>query len=91
MHGPRGKAAEVNALTSQEGCRGGIGLALMDAFVEKAKEAGFTRVDVETDSELNWGFYERYGFRRAAAWPHHAYDFTLPGKTVTAYVYSIDL
>ncbi|MBU1944166.1 MAG: hypothetical protein KKE36_10905 [Actinobacteria bacterium] len=31
------------------------------------------------------------GFGRVAAWPHHAYDYSLPGLEVTAYIYSLDL
>ena len=91
LHSPGGKAAELEALSSQEGWRGGIGRALTDAFVEQARSAGFHRVDVYTDSELSWGFYERYGFRRVAEWTSHAYDFSLPDRDVTAYLYSLDI
>jgi GNAT superfamily N-acetyltransferase len=90
-HSPPGRAAEVEALTSQEGWRGGIGRALMDEFIREARRRGFKRIDLGTDSELNWVFYERYGFTRVAEWPHHAYDFSLPGREVTAYIYSIDI
>lgn len=90
-HGLRGRAAVVEALTSREGWRGGIGTALMDVFVKEARESGFKRVDLGTDSELSWGFYEKYGFKRVAEWPHHGYDYSLPGRDVTAYVYSLEL
>jgi ribosomal protein S18 acetylase RimI-like enzyme len=63
----------------------------MDEFVRQAGAGGLTRVDLGTDTELSWGFYERYGFERVAAWPHHAYDYSLPGREVTAYIYSLDL
>lgn len=89
IHTPRGKAAEIGVLTSQEGWRGGIGRALMDAFVEEVRSRGVKRVDLGSDSELAWGFYEKYGFERVASWPHHAYDYSLPGREVTAYIYSL--
>lgn len=46
LHGPRGRAAEVETLTSQEGWRGGVGRLLMDEFVRRARARGFTRVDL---------------------------------------------
>jgi ribosomal protein S18 acetylase RimI-like enzyme len=90
-HMPRGRAAGVGVLTSERGWRGGIGRALMDAFVEEARERGFRRVDLATDTELNWAFYERYGFRRVAEWPQRSYDYTLPGREMTGYTYSLDI
>lgn len=90
-HMPRGRAAEVGVLTSEDGWRGGVGRALMDAFVEAARARGFRRVDLVTDTELNWAFYERYGFRRVAEWPQRSYDYTLPGREVTGYTYSLDI
>ncbi|MHB8896627.1 MAG: GNAT family N-acetyltransferase [Candidatus Geothermincolia bacterium] len=90
-HMPRGRAAEVSALTSQERWRSGIGTALMDAFIAEARKRGFGRVDLGTDTELNWLFYEKYGFRRVAEWPQHAYDLSLPGREVTAFIYSRDI
>lgn len=91
VHSPRGKAAEIYDLTSMEGYRGGIGRAMVDAFVQKSREAGLKRVDVGTDSELSWGFYESYGFKRVREFPIHIYDFSLPGKKVTGYIYSLDI
>lgn len=91
LHTPRGRAAEVGSLTSEEGWRKGIGRALMDAFVQEARSRGFRRVYLGTDTELSWGFYEKYGFKRVAAWPNHAYDYTLPDKDVTAFIYSLEI
>lgn len=90
-HSPKGKAAEIYDLTSMAGYRGGVGRALVDAFVERASEAGFKRVDVGTDTEMAWGFYERYGFNRVREFPLHIYDYSLPGRKVTGYIYSLDL
>lgn len=90
-HLPKGKAAEVGVLTSVEGWRRGIGRALMDEFVSVVRARGFGRVDLGTDTELNWRFYEKYGFKRVAEWPQHAYDYSLPDLEVTAFIYSLDL
>lgn len=90
MHSPRGKAAEIVDLTTMEGYRGGVGRALVDAFVERARAAGLERVDVGTDTELAWGFYEKYGFKRVRKFPLHIYDYSLPGKKVTGYIYSLE-
>lgn len=90
-HSLKGKAAEIYDLTSMQDYRGGIGRALVDAFVKKASESGLKRVDVGTDSELSWGFYEKYGFKRVREFPLHIYEYSLPGKAVTGYIYSLDL
>lgn len=91
VHSPRGKAAEIYDLTTMEEYRGGIGRALVDAFVKEARAAGLHRVDVGTDTELAWGFYEKYGFKRVSEFPLHIYDYSLPGKKVTGYIYSLEL
>ena len=91
LHSPGGRAAGILDLTSMEGHRGGIGTALMDAFVEEARRCGLRRIDVETDSELAWGFYERYGFGRVREFPLHIYDYSLPDRDVTGYIYSLDI
>ncbi len=91
MHLPGGKAAEIESFTSQEEWRGGLGRALMDAFVEKARSRGLERVNLGSDSELSWPFYEKYGFKRTAEWKHHGYDYTLPDRDVTAFIYSLHL
>lgn len=91
LHSPGGRAAGILDLTSMEDFRGGIGTALMDAFVAEARRCGLKRIDVETDSELSWGFYESYGFRRVREFPLHIYDYSLPGRNVTGYIYSLDI
>jgi GNAT superfamily N-acetyltransferase len=42
----------------------GIGRALMDRFVDTAKSAGAKTISLYTDELCNWGFYEKYGFKR---------------------------
>ncbi len=91
IHSPRGESAEIYDLTTMEGYRGGLGRALVDAFVEEARRAGLNRVDVGTDTELAWGFYERYGFQRVREFPLHIYDYSLPDRDVTGYIYSLTI
>lgn len=91
LHSSRGKAAQLIDLAVTEGYRGGVGRALVDAFVEEARKSGLRRVDVGTDSELSWGFYERYGFRRVREFTTHVYDYSLPDRDVTGYIYSLDI
>lgn len=96
LHSPRGKGArgrtaEVYDLASVEGYRGGIGTALMDEFARRAKAAGARRIELGTDSELAWRFYEKYGFRRVSEFPLHLYDYSLPDRDVTGYIYVLDI
>ena len=83
--------SETLMLTSQKEFRGGIGRALMDAWVAETMARGHRRTTVCTDSALSWEFYERYGFSRVRQFPHDAYCFSLPGEDVTGYIYSLDL
>jgi len=42
----------------------GIGRALMDRFLQRAREADSKRITVSTnDIWCNWGFYDKYGFK----------------------------
>lgn len=83
--------AEVLLLASEEGYRGGIGRALMDAWVEETRARGIERTTVGTDTTLNWRFYERYGFERVKEFPMKIYRRSLPGVEVTGYIYALDL
>lgn len=60
--------AEIMLLLLDEEYRGrGIGRELVDRFARAAKESGAKRMSVYTDDQAsNWGFYERYGFKRAS-------------------------
>ena len=90
LHHPMTRS-ETLILTSRDEFRGGIGRALMDAWVEETKAGGHRRTTVCTDSELSWDFYERYGFSRVREFRHRAYSISLPGREVTGYIYSLDI
>jgi ribosomal protein S18 acetylase RimI-like enzyme len=83
--------AEVLLLTAQKEYRGGIGRALMDAWVGTVKARGYKKTTVATDSTLSWQFYESYGFKRVRDFPLKMYYHSLPGVEVRGYIYSLDL
>ena len=83
--------AEVILLGSQEGYRGGIGRALMDAWVAEVRARGYLKTTVCTDSTVSWEFYERYGFRRVREFPIKMFFHSLPGVDAFGYIYSLDL
>lgn len=81
--------SETLLLTSQKGHRGGIGRAMMDAWVAETKAASYRHSTVCTDSELSWDFYERYGFQRVREFPLKSYKYSMPYNEPTAYMYSL--
>lgn len=83
--------AEVMALCSQKEYRGGIGRALMDAWVAEVKARGHSKTIVCTDSTVSYDFYERYGFTRVRDFPLKAFFHSLPGVDVRGYIYSLDI
>jgi len=83
--------AEVTLLMSEEGYRGGIGRALMDAWVGEVGRAGYDRTDVNTDSTVSWDFYERYGFKRIRDFPLKMFFYSLPGEDARGYIYTLDI
>lgn len=88
---PMTRSTETLLLTSQAEWRGGIGRVMMDAWVADSRRRGYRRSTVCTDSQLAWDFYERYGFRRVREFDMSAYHYSLPGRDVTGYIYSLDL
>lgn len=83
--------AEVLLLTSQKEYRGGIGRALMDAWVEETRARGYNKTLVNTESTISWDFYERYGFKRIREFPLRSFFYSLPGVDVKGYIYSLDI
>lgn len=83
--------AEITILISQKGYRGGIGRAMMDAWVAEVEARRYKKTTVFTDSTVSWDFYERYGFKRVREFPYHAFFYSLPGVDVTGYFYSLDI
>lgn len=71
--------------------RKGIGKALMDRFVDYAKNKGVKRLAVyTTDPGSDWPFYERYGFRRCGSFKDDFMSFAC-GEDVSALIYVLDI
>jgi GNAT superfamily N-acetyltransferase len=87
---PMSPSTETLLLTSQSDYRGGIGRAMMDAWVAESRSRGYGRTTVGTDTKLSWDFYERYGFRRVREFKMSAYHYSLPDDDVTGIIYSLD-
>lgn len=83
--------SEILILCSQREYRGGIGRALMDAWVAEVRDRGYSRTTVCTDSTVSYDFYERYGFARVRDFPLKMYFHSMPGVDVRGYVYSLEL
>ena len=81
--------AEITMLNSQEEYRGGIGRALVDAWVDEVRSRGFEKCTVVTDTTVNWKFYENYGFERIRDIAVKTFDYALPGEDSRAFVYSL--
>jgi GNAT superfamily N-acetyltransferase len=88
---PLSPSTETLLLASQNSYRGGIGRAMMDAWVNESRTGGWKRTTVCTDSTLSWQFYERYGFLRVRSFDLHAYHYSLPAENATGYIYSLDI
>jgi ribosomal protein S18 acetylase RimI-like enzyme len=71
--------------------RGGIGRALMDAWVAEVRSSDSRNASVGTDSTLSWDFYERYGYCRVKEFDYTAYNYSLPKEKVKGYIYLLDI
>jgi len=83
--------AETLLLMSHKEYRGGIGRALMDAWIAEVRSSGANNASVGTDSILSWDFYEKYGYRRVREFNYTAYKHSLPKEKVKGYIYWIDV
>jgi ribosomal protein S18 acetylase RimI-like enzyme len=83
--------SEILMLNSQKEYRGGIGRAMMDAWVAETRARGYGKTIVNTDSTVSWDFYERYGFERVREFPTNMFCYSLPGVDVRGYIYSLDI
>jgi GNAT superfamily N-acetyltransferase len=83
--------AETLLLMSHKEYRGGIGRALMDAWIAEVRSSGSRNATVGTDSTLSWDFYERYGYRRMKEFDYTAYKYSLPKEKVKGYIYLLDI
>jgi GNAT superfamily N-acetyltransferase len=88
---PHNSDAETLLLMSHKEYRGGIGRALMDAWVTEIRSYGCETATVGTDSTLSWDFYERYGYRRVREFDYTAYKHSLSKEKVKGYIYWIDV
>jgi ribosomal protein S18 acetylase RimI-like enzyme len=88
---PHNSDAETLLLVSHKEYRGGIGRALMDAWIREVRSNGFQTATVGTDSVLSWDFYERYGYRRVREFDYTAYKYSLPTEKVKGYIYLMDV
>ena len=83
--------AEILVLSSQKEYRGGIGRAVMDAWVDETRASGYGNTIVNTDSTVSWDFYERYGFKRVREFHTKMFYYSLPGVDARGYIYSFDI
>jgi len=71
--------------------RQGIGRALMDRFIERARTSGARRISVyTTDPGSDWGFYERYGFTKHSSFKDSFMSFARK-EDVKALIYLLDI
>lgn len=83
--------AEITFLSSQEAYRGGIGRALVDAWVNEVRSRGYTETTVGTDSTLSWRFYEEYGFCRVKDFSLKGFYKALGDEEVRGYIYRLKI
>lgn len=78
LPGEAGRACEMKRLYTRVSCRGmGIGRAMCNRLLEIAREAGYTRMKLDSDEELKAAvaLYESLGFKRIPAYN----DDPMPG------------
>jgi ribosomal protein S18 acetylase RimI-like enzyme len=69
----------------------GIGRALMDRFLQRAREANSKRITVSTnDIGCNWGFYDKYGFKLQGSFRDSFTSFVRK-QEIKNLIFSIDL
>ena len=84
--------AEIEMLIVGAGHRGsGIGKALVDRFIEAARQVGSSVITVYTDDKTsNWQFYERYGFKKVATFYDNVSSYYADVDS-NGIVYALDL
>lgn len=91
-HPPVWPWAEIIVFAIDEHFRGkGIGIKLMDAFLDQVRQKNIPKATVSTDTEMSWEFYEKYGFKRIVTFSLSAYKLILPEKKPEGYIYAIEL
>lgn len=84
--------SDIHLLVVDAGFRGkGIGKAMVDRFVQMAKDAGARSVTLFTDDKIsNWRFYELYGFRKVSSF-YDGISSYFAGERATAMYYILEL
>ncbi len=76
--------AQLRMLLVEPAARGlGLGVALVSECERFARQAGYRRIRLWTNSLLRAarGIYERAGYQRLASEPHHSFGHDLVGET----------
>src|SRR5438105_736815 len=76
--------SEVGAVLAEKQARGvGVGRALVDHCIRSAREKGYNKMTLWTQSILvaARGIYQSAGFRRVAEEKHHSFGVDLVGET----------
>jgi ribosomal protein S18 acetylase RimI-like enzyme len=68
----------------------GIGKVLMDRFMETAKNKNANVISVYTNTEANWRFYEKYGFKKYSAFYDDLTSY-FKNEEVKGFVYTIGI
>lgn len=62
---------ELVALSSKKEYRKGLGTALVEQFLKRAKEDGADCIRLFTNTLVSWEFYEKRGFKKVAKKSFH--------------------
>ncbi len=82
--------AQISILAVDSTFRGlGLGQTLVNHLLEKAKQNYVKKITVFTDSESNWGFYEKHGFDYIdkTEYNHALFD----EQCIDGYIYHFDV
>jgi ribosomal protein S18 acetylase RimI-like enzyme len=83
--------AEVTLFVVDSKYRGrGIGKALMDRFIDTAREKGVRVIMLYTGPMNNWRFYERYGFKRCGTFDDDLSSY-LKNEDMKGFIYAMDI
>lgn len=90
QHMPESDAVVVLFVVDAEHRGKGIGRALMDRFVNTAKNGGAQTIALHTDQLSSWQFYEKYGFTRHRTFTE-VLSSHLKGENVAGFTYILNV